>query len=250
MTSYLKLAGQGKLKDSAVLEHQVRRMLADPRAHELVKNFAGQWLQLRTLQSSTPEGVIYPDFDDNLRQAFRTEAEMFFESIVREDRSTIDLLNADYTFVNERLAVHYGIPERLRQPVPAREARRRPGRAPRAAGEGRRRIGHLGGRPDFAGAAGQMGAHEYSGHGSARSAAQRAAAEGIRRGKRFRGTDYAPAYGAAPRQSELRKLPPDDGPDRLLDGELRRDREVAHHRSSARSWTPPASSPTAARSTA
>jgi len=65
---------------------------------------------LRTLQSATPEGVIYPDFDDNLRQAFRTEAEMFFESIMREDRSVIDLLNGDYTFVNERLAVHYGIP--------------------------------------------------------------------------------------------------------------------------------------------
>jgi hypothetical protein len=62
------------------------------------------------MQSSTPEGVIYPDFDDNLRQAFRTEAEMFFDSIIREDRSVIDLLNADYTFVNERLAVHYGIP--------------------------------------------------------------------------------------------------------------------------------------------
>jgi uncharacterized protein DUF1592/uncharacterized protein DUF1588/uncharacterized protein DUF1585/uncharacterized protein DUF1587/uncharacterized protein DUF1595/cytochrome c len=104
------LAVQGKLKDSVVLEHQVRRMLADQRSHELVKNFAGQWLQLRTLQSATPEGVIYPDFDDNLRQAFRTEAEMFFESIMREDRSVIDLLNADYTFVNERLAVHYGIP--------------------------------------------------------------------------------------------------------------------------------------------
>jgi len=93
-----------------VLERQTRRMLADPRSHELVKNFAGQWLQLRTLASSTPEGIIYPDFDDNLRQAFRIEAEMFFENIVREDRSVIDLLNADYTFVNERLAKHYGIP--------------------------------------------------------------------------------------------------------------------------------------------
>jgi len=106
----LRVADQGKLKDTAVLEREVRRMLSDPRAHELVKNFGGQWLGLRTLQTSTPEGVIYPDFDDNLRQAFRTEAEMFFESIVREDRSVIDLLNADYTFVNERLAAHYGIP--------------------------------------------------------------------------------------------------------------------------------------------
>jgi hypothetical protein len=106
----MNLAVQAKLRDPAVFDRQVRRMVADPRSHELVKNFAGQWLQLRTLQSSTPEGVIYPDFDDNLRQAFRTETEMFFDSIVREDRSVIDLLNADYTFVNERLAAHYGIP--------------------------------------------------------------------------------------------------------------------------------------------
>ena len=89
----INLAAQGKLKDPDVLEQQVRRMLADPRSHELVKNFAGQWLDLRTLQSQTPEGIIYPDFDDNLRQALRTEAEMFFESIMREDRSVIDLLN-------------------------------------------------------------------------------------------------------------------------------------------------------------
>src|ERR1700722_14660888 len=104
------LASQGKLRNPGVLEQQIRRLLADPRTHQLVKNFAGQWLQLRVMQSSTPEGIDYPDFDDNLRQAFRTEAEMFFESIVREDRSIIDLLDADYTFVNERLAAHYGIP--------------------------------------------------------------------------------------------------------------------------------------------
>jgi hypothetical protein len=106
----IRVASQGKLKDPAVLDKQVRRMLADARAHELVANFAGQWLELRTLKSSTPEGIVYPDFDDNLRQAFRTETEMFFESVVREDRSVLDLLNADYTFVNERLARHYGIP--------------------------------------------------------------------------------------------------------------------------------------------
>jgi hypothetical protein len=106
----IRVAAQGKLRNNGVLEQQIRRMLADRRTHELVKNFAGQWLQLRVMQSSTPEGIDYPDFDDNLRQAFRTEAEMFFESIVREDRSIIDLLNGDYTFVNERLAAHYGIP--------------------------------------------------------------------------------------------------------------------------------------------
>jgi hypothetical protein len=106
----INVASQGKLKDPKVLEQQVRRMLADPRSEELVKNFAGQWLGLRTLQSQTPEGTIFPDFDDNLRQAMRTEAEMFFDSIVHEDRGLLDLLTANYTFVNERLAAHYGIP--------------------------------------------------------------------------------------------------------------------------------------------
>jgi hypothetical protein len=106
----ITVASQGKLKDSKVLEQQTRRMLADARSHELVKNFAGQWLQLRNLPSTAPITQMFPDFDDNLRQAFRTEAEMFFESILREDRSVVNLLDADYTFVNERLARHYGIP--------------------------------------------------------------------------------------------------------------------------------------------
>jgi mono/diheme cytochrome c family protein len=104
------LASQGKLHDPKVLEQQTRRMLTDQRSHELVKNFAGQWLQLRNLPSTAPITQMFPDFDDNLRQAFRTETEMFFESILRDNRSTADLLNADYTFVNERLARHYGIP--------------------------------------------------------------------------------------------------------------------------------------------
>ena len=106
----INVAAQGKLKDPNVLQQQVGRMLRDQRSHELVKNFAGQWLGLRTLQNETPEGTIYPDFDDNLRQAMRTETEMFFDSILREGRSVLELLTADYTFVNERLAVHYGIP--------------------------------------------------------------------------------------------------------------------------------------------
>ncbi len=106
----INIASQGKLKDTKVLEQQTRRMLADSRSHELVENFAGQWLQLRNLPSTAPITQMFPDFDDNLRQAFRTETEMFFESILREDRSVLDLLNADYTFVNERLARHYGIP--------------------------------------------------------------------------------------------------------------------------------------------
>jgi hypothetical protein len=85
-------------------------MLADRKASALVRNFAGQWLYLRNLQSAKPDGHEYPNFDDNLRQAFRRETELFFESILRENRSVLDLLNANYTFVNERLAKHYGIP--------------------------------------------------------------------------------------------------------------------------------------------
>jgi mono/diheme cytochrome c family protein len=106
----MNLASQGKLKDPVVLQQQVKRMLADPKAEGLVTNFAGQWLNLRGLQASYPDVPTFPDFDDNLRQAMRREAEMFFGSIVREDRNVIDLLTADYTFVNERLAKHYGIP--------------------------------------------------------------------------------------------------------------------------------------------
>ncbi len=85
-------------------------MLADPRADAFVTNFAGQWLFLRNLDAAVPVQSIFPDFDDTLRQSFRRETELFFDSIVREDRSALDLLRADYTFLNERLARHYGIP--------------------------------------------------------------------------------------------------------------------------------------------
>jgi hypothetical protein len=106
----INLAAQGRLKDPVVLERQVRRMLKDPRAEALAENFAGQWLNLRGLQSSGPLPMIYPDFDDPLRQAMRREVELLFDSIVREDHNVVDLLNANYTFVNERLAKHYGLP--------------------------------------------------------------------------------------------------------------------------------------------
>jgi hypothetical protein len=106
----LSAAEQGRLKEPAVLEKQVRRMLKDPRSESLSTNFAGQWLYLRKLKTAGPDQQVYPDFDDNLRQTFQRETELFFENIVREDRNVFDLMNADYTFVNERLAKHYGIP--------------------------------------------------------------------------------------------------------------------------------------------
>jgi hypothetical protein len=124
----LRLANEGKLKNPAVFDRQVRRMLADPKSQALVDNFAGQWLQLRNLRNVQPNTDLFPDFDDNLRQSFRRETELLFESVVQEDRSVLDLLTADYTFVNERLARHYGIPDiygsRFRRVAVTDDARR------------------------------------------------------------------------------------------------------------------------------
>ncbi len=106
----LDLAVRGELGDPAVLDAQVRRMLADPRATALVTNFGGQWLHIRNLQAVDPDASAFPDFDDNLRAAFQRETELFLESQLREDRPLSELLTADYTFVNERLGRFYGIP--------------------------------------------------------------------------------------------------------------------------------------------
>ncbi len=106
----IDVAAHGKLHERAMLEQQVRRMLADPRSQALSTNFAAQWLYLRNLSGASRDLKAFPNFDNNLREGFRNETELFFDSIVREDRSALDLLSADYTFVNERLAKHYGIP--------------------------------------------------------------------------------------------------------------------------------------------
>ncbi len=106
----LRAAERGTLAQPAVLDREVRRMLAHPKAAALVNNFAGQWLYLRNLRDAKPDRRAFPDFDENLRRALRKETELFVDSIIREDRSVLDLLAADYTFVNERLARHYGIP--------------------------------------------------------------------------------------------------------------------------------------------
>ena len=105
-----KVASLGRLGTPRVLEQQVRRMLADPKSDALVESFAAQLLYLRNLPATSPDGIFYPDWDDELRQGFRRETELFFESIMREDRNVVDLLTADHTFLNERLAKHYGIP--------------------------------------------------------------------------------------------------------------------------------------------
>src|SRR5262249_39589566 len=106
----LDLAVKGKLSDAAILEQQVRRMLADSRSQALVNSFANQWLYLRNVAAAIPDPRLFPDFDDNLRQAMRRETELLFDSVMKEDRSVVDLIGANYTFLNERLAKHYGIP--------------------------------------------------------------------------------------------------------------------------------------------
>ena len=107
----VNLAAAGRLQDPGVVEQQVQRMLADPRSEALIENFTGQWLNVRGMMASEPVVDLFPDFDSNLRAAYQREIELFFGSIVQEDRSVLDLLTADYTFVNERLAKQYGIPD-------------------------------------------------------------------------------------------------------------------------------------------
>jgi hypothetical protein len=106
----LTLAEQGKLKDPAVLQQQVKRMMADSRSKALVDNFAGQWLGLRSLRDALPDNNLFSEFDESLRDAFQQETSLFFASMLREDHGVMELLSSNYTFVNERLARHYGIP--------------------------------------------------------------------------------------------------------------------------------------------
>ena len=124
----LDAAVRGKLSQPAELEKQARRMLADRRSFNLATNFAGQWLRLRNVDAVNPSSNLFRDFDDNLRQAFRQETELFFDSVLREDRSVRTFIRADYTFLNERLAKHYGIPDvygsRFRRVTLAPDSRR------------------------------------------------------------------------------------------------------------------------------
>ena len=124
----LDVAIRGRLSRPEELEKQTRRMLADRRSFNLATNFAGQWLRLRNLDAFVPSTRLYPEFDDNVREGFRQETELFFDSVLREDRSVLDLIRADYTFLNERLARHYGIPNihgsRFRRVTLAPESKR------------------------------------------------------------------------------------------------------------------------------
>ena len=176
-----------------------RRMLADPRAEALASRFAAQWLRLQDVEKVRPDPNFYPNFDENLAEAMRTETKMFFESLVREDRSLLDLLTADYTFVNERLARHYGFPGVARPRFPPRHLSRLD--APRHSRPGQHAGADLARQPHLAGAARQVGDGSADGHAAAATAAERARPRSRRRSEGRPAADDARADGDPSRRT-------------------------------------------------
>ena len=204
----LNLAEKKQLSKPDVLKAQVARMLADPKSKALTDNFAGQWLYLRRLEYQKPDRRAYPNFDVRLRDAMLTETQMFFDGVVKENRSALDFLDANYTYLNQRLAEHYGIPGRLWHQLPQGE----PGRfgTPwRLAGAGRHPDRDLVQQPHLGGAARQVDPGEPAGRGPAAAAAAGALAG---RCQERQDHDGARADGAAPEEPGLRLLPHQDGP--------------------------------------
>ena len=240
---------KGTLHEPAVLERQTRRMLADPRSEAFINNFAGQWLSLRRLPDIVPDPFLFPDYGDTLALAFRREVELFFDSIVREDRPAIDLLTANYTFVNERLAQHYGIPHvkgiNFRRVTLAEDS-------PRRGLLGKGAILTVTAFPNRTSPVvrGKWVLQNAARRAAAGTAAERAGPAGERR-ESDQGADAARAAGAAPRQPHVRVVPQADGPAGLRARELRRGRASTGPttRTTSRSTTP-ASTPTARESTA
>ena len=212
----IDVAASGTLRNPTVLESQVRRMLADPRADTLVTNFAAQWLYLRNLPAVSPNFIAFPDFDDTLRRAMRQETELFFGSIIHEDRSALDLLTADYTFVNERLAKHYDIPN-----IYGSHFRRitLPPDSPRGGllGQGSILAVTAYATRTSPGRSRQVDTGEPAGDPSAPAATQCPAVE---RGQVRRGPLDARADGRAPTEPSVRVVPCDNGPRRVVAGEL------------------------------
>ncbi len=212
----------GELGAPSGLARQVERMLADERATALAQSFAGQWLYLRNLRAAAPDMYVFPDFDDNLRQSAIRETELLFETIVRENRPLTELLTADYTFMNERLAKHYGVPgvygDQFRRVALTRRAPLRPARARERADAVVVSEPHLAREPR------QLRADEHPRHPAARAAPRRA---DVAREHGREALDARP-HGTPPRRSRLRELPPAHGPDRPRPRELRRHRPLAH----------------------
>ncbi len=183
MRELLKAAGQGRLALPGALTRQAKRMLATPNADALATRFASQWLRLQDLEKVTPDPILYPYSDQTLSLALKKETELFFNSIVREDRSVLDLLTADYTYANERVARHYGIPN-----VTGSEFRRvaAAGRSPRHPRAGQHPDADLDRRADLAGAARQVGDGGAAWLAASAAAPERARARGDQGHRRFR----------------------------------------------------------------
>ncbi len=216
----LDLAIQNKLHEPGVLERQTRRMLADPRSETLATNFAAQWLYLRELKNQRP---LAPAFNDNLRESFRRETELLFESIVREDRNVVDLLNADYTFVDERLAAHYGMPgvhgSQFRRVAIQDDARRG------LLGQSSFLLVTSVANRTSPVARGKWILENILGSPGAPASAECAATQG----ERGHGATHvaARADGRTSQESEVRGVPQDHGSDRILARQLRSDRDLA-----------------------
>ena len=222
----LRAASTGGLRTQLGFEKQVKRMLADPRSRALADRFASQWLRLQDLEKIIPDYLIFPQYDETLGAAMGEETELFFDSIVREDRSVLDLLTADYSFVNERLAKHYGIPN-----VSGSTFQRVHGAGlpPRPARPGQHPDADLGGRSHLAGAARQVGDGSAAGLAAAGAAAQRAVARRLGEGEcRRQDAVDARAHGRAPQEPVVQLVPPRDRSARPGARQLRRHRRVAH----------------------
>ena len=220
----LHVAEQGTLRQPVVLRDQVRRMLDDPRAEALVHNFAGQWLQTRSVELARPDADVFR-FDEALRQSFMEETTLFVDSIVEEDRSVLNLLDADYTFLNQRLAEHYGVPNVYGSQF--RRVTRDRCQSTRAARAGQHSDGHVLSEPHICGAAREVGAREPVGLSTPAAATQY---PGLESGTERQGVDYARADASASRQPDVRIVPWADGPDRICARKLRRRGPVARHR--------------------
>ena len=200
----LTLAEQGKLGDENVLDAQVRRMLEDPRSAALTENFAGQWLNLRALEGHVPVAELFPDFDDNLRQAFRRETELLFDSLIRENRPVTELLDGGLHVRQRAAREALRNSRRVRQPFPSRDARRGVRRAARLARQGQPARGVVAADPNLARDPRLLGAAEPARRAAAAAAARRAGARG--EGRR-RGRQHARSPRCASRWSSIATTP-------------------------------------------
>ncbi len=227
----LKAASQGTLRTPVVFDKQLKRLLADPRSEALSTRFASQWLRLQDVEKVRPDHHFYSYWDTTLSQAMVRETELFVDSLIREDRPVTDLLTADHTFVNERLAKHYGIPNILGDEF--RRVTIADVEPPRRARPGQRAAADLDRRSHLAGAARQVGDGSAARLAAAAAAAQRAAARRDQGRRRRQDAVDARAHGEAPQEPGVHLVPPRDRSARPGARELRRHRRVAHQATTA-----------------